>query len=415
MLTRYMPAFCLLLLLFGLSTTLFWFGALSCVAYVCMMRMGLSLAKRWSYNLRQWRYLAMNLLVGWWILAMLAMCLHYASLLDERVFFLSQLAAPVFSLLLNIMWVRQRKLSPQVLFESMIQRFLQLSGWFAVLLTVLMVAVLVYYSFQFFSVVPLHQFLMGTHWSPQLVTSLDAKEIGMAFGALPVFAGTALITLIAMVVAVPIGLFSAVFIGEYVGSDLRDIIKPLIEILAGIPTVVYGYLAATVLGPSIRDIALFFSLDIPAETALAAGIMMGIMIIPYILSLSEDAIRSVPRSLKEASLALGATKAETICKVLLPAALPGIISAVLLAMSRAIGETMIVTMAAGLTAHMTMNPLAPVTTVTAQIVSLLTGDQEFSSPSTLAAYGLGMVLFVMTLCLNCMAYAIVRYYKKRYT
>jgi phosphate transport system permease protein len=217
-----------------------------------------------------------------------------------------------------------------------------------------------------------------------------------------------------MVVATPLGLYSAIYLSEYASRQTRKRIKPVLEILAGIPTVVYGYFAVVTVAPAIRSLGETVGLSIASESALAAGLVMGVMIIPFIMSLSDDVINSVPNSLRDASLALGSTKAETVTKVIIPAAFPGIMSAVLLGISRAIGETMIVTMAAGLSANLTLNPLESVTTVTVQIVTLLVGDQEFDSAKTLAAFALGLVLFAVTLLLNIIALQIVKKYKEQY-
>ena len=256
-------------------------------------------------------------------------------------------------------------------------------------------------------------------WSPQTAIRSDQVGSSGAFGAVPLFAGTLLISAIAMFVAVPVGLMSAIYISEYASRKVRAVVKPALEILAGIPTVVYGFFAALTVAPFIRDMGARFRFDvmgieIASESALAAGLVMGIMIIPFVSSLSDDAITAVPRSLREGSLGLGATTSETIRQVILPAALPGIVGGVLLAVSRAIGETMIVVMAAGLTANLTANPFEAVTTITVQIVTLLVGDQEFDSPKTLAAFALGLVLFVVTLILNVIALRVVRKYREQY-
>jgi phosphate transport system permease protein len=235
-----------------------------------------------------------------------------------------------------------------------------------------------------------------------------------AFGAVPVFTGTLLISAIAMAVATPIGLMSAIYMSEYANKNFRAVAKPLMEILAGIPTVVYGFFAALVVAPVIRDTGQWIGLDVSSESALAAGLVMGIMIIPFVSSLSDDMINAVPQELRDGAYGLGATKSETIKQVVLPAALPGIVGSLLLAISRAIGETMIVVMAAGLTANLTLNPLKTVTTVTVQIVTLLVGDQEFDSPKTLAAFALGLLLFLVTLCLNIIALVVVRKYREQY-
>jgi phosphate transport system permease protein len=223
-----------------------------------------------------------------------------------------------------------------------------------------------------------------------------------------------MISAIAMVVAVPIGLMSAIYLSEYAGEKIRAVVKPLMEILAGIPTVVYGFFAALTVAPVIRSFGEMIGLDVSSESALAAGLVMGVMIIPFISSLSDDVINAVPQALREGSYGLGATQSETIKQVIIPAALPGIVGSILLAVSRAIGETMIVVMAAGLAANLTANPFATMTTVTVQIVTLLIGDQEFDSPKTLAAFALGLVLFVVTLCLNVVALYIVRKYREQY-
>lgn len=235
-----------------------------------------------------------------------------------------------------------------------------------------------------------------------------------AFGAVPLFTGTMLIMLIAMAVAAPIGLFTAIYLAEYAKPVSRQWIKPMLEVLAGIPTVVYGYFAIISVTPLLRAAGDTFGISVASESALAAGLVMGIMIIPFISSLSDDIITSVPRALRDASMGLGATRSETIRHVVLPAALPGIMGAMMLGVSRAIGETMIVVMAAGLVANLSFNPFASVTTVTAQIVSLLVGDQEFDSPKTLAAFALGMELFVVTLLINVAALRVVKKYREAY-
>ena len=223
-----------------------------------------------------------------------------------------------------------------------------------------------------------------------------------------------MITLIAMLVAVPIGLLSAIYMSEYAGPHFRSIAKPILEVLAGIPTVVYGFFAALTVAPFFRATGEAAGLTVSSESALAAGMIMGVMIIPFVSSLSDDVMNAVPQTLRDGAYALGATRSETIKQVILPAALPGIVGAVLLATSRAIGETMIVVMAAGLAANLTVNPLEAVTTVTVQIVTLLVGDQEFDSAKTLAAFALGLVLFIITLGLNMIALKVVRTYSEKY-
>lgn len=278
--------------------------------------------------------------------------------------------------------------------------FLLCATLMTIAVTVFVVVAILVESWHFFHLVPITDFLFGLDWSPQSSLPDLRGEEAYVFGAIPVFLGTLLITTVALVIAVPIGLMAAIYLSEYASKPMRSWAKPLVEMLAGIPTVVYGYFAALVIAPSLQKIGHFFGVEVASESALAAGLVMGVMIIPYILSLSDDALRAVPKHLREASLGLGATDAETIKRVVVPAALPGIIAAFLLAMSRAVGETMIVAMAAGLAANLTFNPLNSVTTVTVQILNLLVGDQEFDSAKTLSAFALGLVLFVMTLMLN---------------
>jgi phosphate transport system permease protein len=284
----------------------------------------------------------------------------------------------------------------------------------AVLTTVGIVFSVIFETFRFFGKVPITEFLFGTSWSPQ--TALRADQVGSdgAFGIIPLFTGTLLISAIALLVAVPVGLLSAVYLSEYATRPARAVIKPLLEMLAGVPTVVYGFFAALTVAPFIRDLAESIGLEASSQSALAAGLVMGVMIIPFVSSLSDDVINAVPQTLRDGSLALGATQSETMKNVIFPAALPGIMGGILLAASRAIGETMIVVMAAGLAANLTANPLDSVTTVTVQIVTLLTGDQEFDSAKTLAAFALGMMLFIVTLALNVVALKIVRKYREQY-
>jgi phosphate transport system permease protein len=327
------------------------------------------------------------------------------------------LAAVGVVVLVAVLLVRRRvsvDLQARFWVEGAVQVSLMACSGVAIFVTIGIILSLAFEAYRFFTLVPLSDFLFGLQWSPQ--TALRADQVGSSgsFGAVPVFAGTLLITGIAMTVAVPTGLFSAIYLSEFAGPRARAILKPLLEILAGVPTVVYGFFAALTVGPFLRDAGAVFGLSVASESALAAGGIMGVMIIPFVSSLSDDVIRAVPQSLREGSLALGATEAETIRQVVLPAALPGIASAVLLALSRAIGETMIVVMAAGLAAKLTANPLEAVTTVTVQIVTLLVGDQEFDSAKTLAVFALGLVLFFVTLCLNVVALMIVRKYRERY-
>ena len=302
----------------------------------------------------------------------------------------------------------------RLLVEGLVKWLLILCSSIAILTTVGIVLSVLFEAIQFFKIIPATDFLFGLHWSPQMAIREDQVGASGAFGVIPLFAGTMMIALIAMVVAVPVGLMSAIYLAEYAGKHARTWLKPLLEILAGIPTVVYGFFAALVVAPMMRNAGASLGLDISSESALAAGLVMGIMIIPFISSLSDDVINAVPQAMRDGSYALGATKAETVWQVIVPAALPGIIGSVLLAVSRAIGETMIVVMAAGLTANLTANPMQAVTTVTVQIATLLVGDQEFDSPKTLAAFALGLVLFVLTLVLNVLALHIVQKYREQY-
>ncbi|MBT8339708.1 MAG: phosphate ABC transporter permease subunit PstC [Desulfatitalea sp.] len=298
--------------------------------------------------------------------------------------------------------------------ERLILWLLAACSTIAVFTTVGIVLSVLYEAIRFFQAVSVTEFLFGLKWSPQMAIRADQVGSSGAFGAVPVVLGTLLIAGIAMAVAVPIGLMAAIYMSEYAGSRFRAVAKPLMEILAGVPTVVYGFFAALVVAPFIRAAGQAIGLDVASESALAAGLVMGIMIIPFVSSLSDDMITAVPQSLRDGAYGLGATPSETIRQVVLPAALPGIVGGILLAVSRAIGETMIVVMAAGLTANLTANPFKAVTTVTVQIVTLLVGDQEFDSPKTLAAFALGLLLFVITLGLNIIALQVVRRYREQY-
>ncbi|MEJ8570954.1 phosphate ABC transporter permease subunit PstC [Microbaculum marinum] len=299
-------------------------------------------------------------------------------------------------------------------FETVLSGLMIFCSLVAILTTVGIVASLVFEAWEFFKRVPLHEFLFGLSWEPQIALRADQVAGKGAFGAIPVFTGTLLIAFIAMLVATPIGIYTAIYLVEYANDRVRTVVKPVMELLAGIPTVVYGFFAVLIVAPAVRETGSVMGIAISPNSALAAGAVMGIMIIPFISSLSDDALKAVPRTMRDGSLALGATRAETMVKVMLPAALPGIMGGVLLALSRAIGETMIVVMAAGLIATLTFNPIDSVTTVTVQIVTLLIGDTEFDSPKTLAAFALGLVLFVVTLCLNIIALRIVQKYREQY-
>jgi phosphate transport system permease protein len=284
----------------------------------------------------------------------------------------------------------------------------------AIITTIGIVLSLIIETIEFFKIIRIRDFLFGLQWSPQIALREDQVAGQGLFGAVPIFLGTILITLIAMIVAVPVGLLSAIYLSEYSNPKVRAIAKPMLEVLAGIPTVVYGFFAALTVAPFLRNNGASLGLSLSSESALAAGLVMGIMIIPLISSLSDDIINAVPQSLREGSAALGSTQSETVKFVILPAALPGIVSAILLALSRAIGETMIVVMAAGVAANLTFNPFESVTAVTVQIVVLLIGDQEFDSAKTLAAFALGFTLFIITLLLNILSIYIVRKYREQY-
>ena len=300
--------------------------------------------------------------------------------------------------------------------ERIVMGFLIVASLIAVLTTFGIVFSLLFESLRFFREVSPVEFLFGMQWSPQTAIRADQAGSSGAFGAVPLFWGTIFIgAIISMAVAIPLGLMSAIWLTQYAPQKLRGILKPVLEILAGVPTVVYGFFAALTVAPALRDFA--YSVGIPgasSESALAAGLVMGVMIIPFVSSMADDSMNAVPQAMRDGSLAMGATASETIKRVLVPAALPGIVGGVLLAVSRAIGETMIVVMAAGLAANMTANPFASVTTVTTQIVTLLTGDQEFDSSKTLSAFALGLVLFVVTLILNIIALRVVKKYREAY-
>ncbi|HZG32172.1 MAG TPA: phosphate ABC transporter permease subunit PstC, partial [Sphingopyxis sp.] len=295
--------------------------------------------------------------------------------------------------------------------EKIVMGLLLLASLVAILTTFGIVLSLLFESIRFFRLVSPMELLFGTHWNPQ-----SGAAVKDTFGGIPLFWGTVLIgAIIAMIVAIPIGMMTAVYLTQYAAPAVRKWVKPLLEILAGVPTVVYGYFAALTVAPALREFAVMLGIpNASTESALAAGIVMGVMIIPFVSSMADDSINAVPQAMRDGSLALGATPNETIRQVLIPAALPGVMGGILLAVSRAIGETMIVVMAAGLSANLTANPFASVTTVTAQIVKLLTGDQEFDSAKTLAAFALGLVLFIVTLLLNIVALRIVKKYREAY-
>lgn len=355
--------------------------------------------------------------------ALLAAAEHYKSLMQISV--VARTIA-IISLVFAGIGIAYLYIKPEVRarehFEAVLRIVLLACSLIAIFTTLGIVLSVLWESIKFFRMIPATEFLFGLQWSPQIALRADQQGASGAFGAIPLFAGTMLIASIALIVAVPIGLMSAIYLAEYASSRVRNTVKPLLEILAGIPTVVYGFFAALTAAPFIRDIAHWIGdvtgweifANASAQSALAAGGVMGIMIIPFISSLADDVITAVPRSLRDGSLAIGATRSETVRKVILPAALPGVVGSIILAASRAIGETMIVVMAAGLSAKLTANPLDSVTTVTVQIVTLLVGDQEFDSPKTLAAFALGLALFVVTLALNFIALKVVNKYREQY-
>lgn len=345
----------------------------------------------------------------------LAAAEHYRSLTN-----LSQACLAVVMLVLAIigMLVVLRRINSTLRARNQVEKVINVllvaASSVAVFTTIGIVLSVLFEALRFFQQIPLMDFIFGLKWSPQ--TAIRADQVGSsgAFGAIPVFTGTLMIAAIAMVVSVPLGLMSAIYLAEYSHPKVRTVVKPLLEILAGIPTVVYGFFAALTVAPMVHGFGKTLGLDISSESALVAGLVMGIMIIPFISSLSDDVINAVPQAMRDGSYGLGATKSETIRKVVIPAALPGIVGGVLLAVSRAIGETMIVVMAAGMAANLTANPFEAVTTVTVQIVTLLVGDQEFDSAKTLAAFALGLMLFVVTLVLNIIALQVVKKYREEY-
>ena len=300
--------------------------------------------------------------------------------------------------------------------ERIVIIFLASSSLIAIITTIGIVVSVVFESLRFFQLVPVTEFLFNTTWNPQFEGAERAGSGGAnaVYGSVPLFAGTLLISLVALTVSVPVGLFSAIYLSEYASPRQRALIKPIMELLAGVPTVVYGFFAALTVAPFVRDLGSSLGLTVASESALAAGFVMGIMIIPFVSSLSDDVINAVPQSLRDAAYGLGSTKSETVRQVVLPAALSGIAASVLLAVSRAVGETMIVVMAAGLAANLSFNPFDAVTTVTSQIVTILVGDQEFESAKTLSAFALALTLILITLALNMIALAVVKKYKEQY-
>jgi phosphate transport system permease protein len=317
----------------------------------------------------------------------------------------------------GLVWARQR-VAPRFRARDEVERIiaflLVLCSLIAILTTLGIVISLLIESVRFFERVPPLEFLFGLNWEPQIAIRADQVAGVGAFGAVPVFWGTIMVSAVAMFVALPIGILSAIYMSEYSTPAVRTVVKPLLEVLAGIPTIVYGFFAVLVVSPLLRSFGASIGVEVSPTAAIVPGAVMGIMLIPFISSLSDDALTAVPQAMRDGAAALGATKSETIRQVLVPAALPGIMGGVLLAVSRAVGETMIVVMAAGLTATLSLNPLDGVTTTTVQIVTLLIGDTEFDSPKTLAAFGLGLVLFLSTMLLNIAALRTVKRYREKY-
>lgn len=361
-----------------------------------------------------------NIVEGSTLMGEVDPALERAAARYEQLLFTSHMALTILTASISIIitLVIRQKMTSQTRarnhVETVVKFILIACSTIAIFTTIGIVLSVLYESIRFFRIIPLTDFIFGLEWSPQVAMREDQVGSSGQFGAIPVFAGTLLISAIAMSVAVPIGLLSAIYLSEYAARKVRATVKPIMEVLAGIPTVVYGFFAALTVAPFFRNLGASIGMDISSESALAAGLVMGIMIIPFVSSISDDVINAVPQDLRDGAYGLGATKSETIKQVVIPAALPGIVGGILLAISRAIGETMIVVMAAGLAANLTGNPFKAVTTVTVQIVTLLIGDQEFDSPKTLAAFALGLILFLVTLVLNVVALVVVRKYREQY-
>ena len=328
--------------------------------------------------------------------------------------FLALIAAIAVAGIGALLYARSR-ITPRLRARNSVERVVNIAllacSAVAILTTVGIVASLATEAYRFFTFIPPQDFFFGTVWKPNNAGS--AGNWG-SYGLLPLLVGTLMITAIAMLVAVPVGLMAAIYLSQYAPRSLRAVAKPIIEVLAGIPTIVFGFFALVTVGPFLRDIGRVVGLDINATSALTAGVVMGIMIIPFVSSLSDDILNQVPRTLRDGAYGLGATKSETIRNVLLPAALPGIVGAFLLAVSRAVGETMIVVLAAGNSPVLRGNPFEPVATITVSIVNQLTGDTDFAGPQSLVGFALGLTLFVITLCLNVFALYIVRRFREQY-
>lgn len=304
---------------------------------------------------------------------------------------------------------KKKIFSQKALFDHFAFLIIFLASLLSLFITFFIIFTILENFLHFINIVPLKNFLFGREWNMQ------TSDVKNGFGILPLLTGTCLIMVISMLVSLPIGIFSAIYLNYYVKSQTKKTLKPFIETLAAIPTIVYGYFAVITIAPALKSFFSFFNVAISYETALSAGFAMGLMLVPYIVSMTDDAFASLPSKLYESSAALGLTNSEIIKKILLPAAMPQIMSAVLLAVSRAIGETMIVTMAAGITAHLTFNPLSSVSTITTQIVTSLSGDQEFDSAKTLSSFALALILFIITFILNLMALIMVKNHKKKHS
>ena len=321
----------------------------------------------------------------------------------------------VISTIILIIFAYHKKFNAKKHFEKFGVGILGLTASIGITITVIITLIIFFESIKFFELIKIQDFLFGLSWNPQMAITSEQEVANSAFGIIPVFLGTILITIIAMLVAIPIGIICAIYLAMYAKKNTRDILKPVIEILAGVPTVVYGYFAVIAIAPLFKNFLALLGVEISTESALTTGFVMGVMIIPFILSLTDDAITCVPQSLRDGALALGSTQSEMIKKVVIPSAMPSIIGAIILAISRAIGETMIVVMSAGLIAKLSFNPFDSVTTATAQIVTLLVGDQEFNSPKTLSAFALALVLFIFTFILNVIALMIIKNFKRKYS
>jgi len=345
----------------------------------------------------------------------IALFLEHANKISHTVGSVIALVIAIAGLVFGLSGIKRRTRARNNV-ERIVLWGLVASSGIAILTTIGIVFSVLFQTVTFFQSIAPMDFFFGTVWDPRFAAAGSGGEVGQ-FGLIPLLAGTLYIAFVAMLFAVPVGLFSAIYMAEYASPRVRTVVKPLLELLAGIPTIVYGFFALITVGPFLRDLSAAIAGGqgfIMAQSVLTAGLVMGVMLIPFVSSLSDDIITSVPRSLRDGSLGLGATRSETIKRVVLPAALPGIVGALLMTASRAIGETMIVVLAAGVAARLTANPFEAMTTITVKIVNQLTGDLEFTSPQTLVAFALGITLFAITLCLNIYALYIVRKYREQY-